>query len=231
MEEQDLQAFVRKPFTVYLAGAKVELELIDVRALPPRQVPGLRRNPFKLLFRGPPVRHYTEALPRQVHELHAADGGYFRSTWNRSLAPASLGCCTKQFLTSPHFSHPVKKCARNSDGLSITPKKSDSGAHAAKDRIVWSILNGDTVPRRRSCRIQGADKVARHDQIWQRGGGQDDYSSGTRSAVDRSEQFRFLAGGISANRISSRVCSRIILPMQSLFRSTIRSSAAGPIVL
>ena len=159
MEEQDLQAFVRKPFTVYLAGAKVELELIDVRALPPRQVPGLRRNPFKLLFRGPPVRHYTEALPRQVHELHAADGGYFRSTWNRSLAPASLVCCTKQFLTSPHFSHPVKKCARNSDGLPITPKKSDSGAHAAKDRIVWSILNGDTVPRRRSCRIQGADKI------------------------------------------------------------------------
>jgi hypothetical protein len=33
MEEQDLQAFIRKPFTVYLAGAKVELELIDVRAL------------------------------------------------------------------------------------------------------------------------------------------------------------------------------------------------------
>ena len=77
MEEQDLQAFVRKPFTVYLAGAKVELELIDVRALPPQQVPGLRRNPFKLLFRGPPVRHYTEALPRQVHELHAADGKVF----------------------------------------------------------------------------------------------------------------------------------------------------------
>jgi hypothetical protein len=77
MEEQDLQAFIRKPFAVYLAGAKVELELIDVRALPPRQVPGLRRNPFKLLFRGPPVRHYTEALPRQVHELHAADGGVF----------------------------------------------------------------------------------------------------------------------------------------------------------
>ena len=77
MEEQDLQAFIRKPYTVYLAGAKVELELIDVRALPPRQVPGLRRNPFKLLFRGPPVRHYTEALRRQVHELHAADGGVF----------------------------------------------------------------------------------------------------------------------------------------------------------
>jgi hypothetical protein len=134
MEEQDLQAFVRKPFTVYLAGAKVELELIDVRALPPQQVPGLRRNPFKLLFRGPPVRHYTEALPRQVHELHAADGGYFRSTWNRSLAPASLGCCTKQFLTSPHFSHPVKNAhgTSTSVGVNADPAQTGSGL-AAKD--------------------------------------------------------------------------------------------------
>jgi hypothetical protein len=77
MEEQDLQAFLGKPFTVYLRGAKIELELIDVRALTPRLVPGLRPQPFKLLFRGPQVRHYTEALPRQVHELHAADGGVF----------------------------------------------------------------------------------------------------------------------------------------------------------
>jgi len=77
MEEQDLQAFIGKTFTVYLLGAKVELELIDVRALPPRMVPGLRHKPFNLLFRGPQVRHYTEALPRQVHELHAADGKVF----------------------------------------------------------------------------------------------------------------------------------------------------------
>jgi len=77
MEEQHLQAFLGKAFTVYLAGATVELELIDVRALPPRMVPGLRQKPFKLLFRGPQVRHYTEALPRQVHELHTADGRAF----------------------------------------------------------------------------------------------------------------------------------------------------------
>jgi hypothetical protein len=77
MQEEDLQAFIGKPFTVYLPGAKVELELIDVRALPPHLVPGLRPKPFKLLFRGPQVRHHTEALPRQVHELHAADGGVF----------------------------------------------------------------------------------------------------------------------------------------------------------
>ena len=77
MQEEDLQAFIGKPFTVYLPGAKVGLELIDVRALPPRMVPGLRQNPFKLTFRGPPVRQYTEALPRQVHELHAADGAVF----------------------------------------------------------------------------------------------------------------------------------------------------------
>ena len=77
MEEQDLQAFLGKPFTVHLPGATVELELIDVRALPPRQVPGLRPKPFKLLFRGPQVRHHTEALPRQVHELHAAAGEVF----------------------------------------------------------------------------------------------------------------------------------------------------------
>ena len=77
MEEQDLHAFTGKPLTVYLAGAKVELELIDCRALPDRSVPGLRRNPFKLLFRGPQICHYTEALPRQVHELHAADGRVF----------------------------------------------------------------------------------------------------------------------------------------------------------
>jgi len=77
MEEQDLQAFIGKPLTVYLPGATVELELIDVRALPPRMVPGLRQKPFKLTFRGPQVPHYTEALPRQVHALHAADGAVF----------------------------------------------------------------------------------------------------------------------------------------------------------
>jgi|SRR6516162_6571964 hypothetical protein len=77
MEEQDLQAFSGKPFTVYLPGAKVELELIDVRALPPRHVRGLREKPFALLFRGPAVHHHTEALPRQVHELHVADGKVF----------------------------------------------------------------------------------------------------------------------------------------------------------
>jgi hypothetical protein len=77
MEEQDLQSFIGKPFVVYLAGAKVELELINVRALPARLVPGLRRKPFALQFRGPLVRHHTEALPRQVHELHAADGQVF----------------------------------------------------------------------------------------------------------------------------------------------------------
>ena len=77
MEKQDLHDFIGKPFTVYLAGAKVELELIDSRALPDRSVPGLRGKPFKLLFRGPQIRHYTEALPRQVHELHVADGRIF----------------------------------------------------------------------------------------------------------------------------------------------------------
>jgi hypothetical protein len=77
MQEPDLQSFIGKPFTVHLPGAKVELELINVRALPPRLVPGLRDKPFALLFRGPLVRHHTEALPRQVHELHAADGEAF----------------------------------------------------------------------------------------------------------------------------------------------------------
>jgi hypothetical protein len=77
MEEQDLQSFIGKTFTVYLPGAKVELELINIRALPPRLVRGLRQKPFALLFRGPLVRHYTEALPRQVHELHVADGEVF----------------------------------------------------------------------------------------------------------------------------------------------------------
>jgi hypothetical protein len=77
MEEQDLQGFLGKPFTVDLPGVKVELELIEVLALPPRLVPGLRRKPFKLLFRGPQVSHYTEALPRQVHELQAAAGEVF----------------------------------------------------------------------------------------------------------------------------------------------------------
>jgi hypothetical protein len=77
MEEQDLHAFIGKPFTLNLAGTKVELELIDCRGLPDRSVPGLRRKPFKLLFRGPQIRHYTEALPRQVYELHAADGRVF----------------------------------------------------------------------------------------------------------------------------------------------------------
>ena len=77
MEEHDLQAFIGKPFTVSLPGTKVELELINIRALPPRLVRGLRQKPFALLFRGPVVRHHTEALPRQVHELHVADGKVF----------------------------------------------------------------------------------------------------------------------------------------------------------
>ena len=77
MEKRDLQDSVGKTFSVYLLGAKVELQLINFRALPPRLVPGLREKPFALLFRGPLVRHHTEALPRQVHELHAADGKVF----------------------------------------------------------------------------------------------------------------------------------------------------------
>jgi hypothetical protein len=77
MEEQDLQASVGEMFSVYLGGAQVELQLINFRALPPRFVPGLRERSFALLFRGPSVHHHIEALPRQVHNLHAANGKVF----------------------------------------------------------------------------------------------------------------------------------------------------------
>jgi hypothetical protein len=77
MEQQDLQPFIGKPFIVHHSGGEIELQLARIRELPPRDVPGLRPKPFALLFRGPPVRHHMEALPRQVHELHAADGKVF----------------------------------------------------------------------------------------------------------------------------------------------------------
>ena len=77
MQLQELQQFIGKPFTVHRSGEKIELELVRIRELPPRDVPGLRPKPFALLFRGPQIRHHTEALPRQVHELHAADGKLF----------------------------------------------------------------------------------------------------------------------------------------------------------
>ena len=77
MEQQELQQFIGKPFTVYRSGGKVELELVRIREFSPRDVPGLRPKPFALIFRGPQVSHHTEALPRQIHELHAADGKVF----------------------------------------------------------------------------------------------------------------------------------------------------------
>ena len=74
MEAQDFQAWVGKKFTVDMRGTKIELELTKFRELPPQFVPGLREKPFALLFRGPYAHNYSEALPRQVHELHAEDG-------------------------------------------------------------------------------------------------------------------------------------------------------------
>jgi hypothetical protein len=77
MQQQDLAPFIGKLFALYRSGEKIELELVRIRELPPRDVPGLRPKPFALLFRGPQIRHHTEALPRQVHELHAAGGKVF----------------------------------------------------------------------------------------------------------------------------------------------------------
>ena len=74
MEAPDFEALVGKRFTVDLRGTNIELELIKFQELPPRFVPGLREKPFALLFRGPSARHPSEALQRQIHELHAADG-------------------------------------------------------------------------------------------------------------------------------------------------------------
>jgi hypothetical protein len=77
MEQQELQSSIGKPFTLSHSGGEIELELVRIRELPARDVPGLRPKPFALLFRGPSVRHHTEALPRQVHELRASDGKVF----------------------------------------------------------------------------------------------------------------------------------------------------------
>ena len=77
MEAQDFQARIGKKFTVVLRGKNIELELTKFRELPPRLVPGLREKPFALLFRGPYAHNYSQALPRQVHELRAEDGRTF----------------------------------------------------------------------------------------------------------------------------------------------------------
>jgi len=77
MEKQRFKALVGKKFRLSLGEAQIELELIDLRELPSRRVPGLRAEPFGLPFRGPSVQHYSEALPRQVHELQAPDQEVF----------------------------------------------------------------------------------------------------------------------------------------------------------
>jgi hypothetical protein len=73
MEKQRFKAFVGKKFLLTLGGATIQLELVSLRELPARRVPGLRGEPFALLFRGPSVQHYCEALPRQVHQLQSPD--------------------------------------------------------------------------------------------------------------------------------------------------------------
>jgi hypothetical protein len=73
MEKQRFKAFVGKKFLLTLGGATIQLELVSLRELPARRVPGLRGEPFALLFRGPSVQHYGEALPRQVHQLQSPD--------------------------------------------------------------------------------------------------------------------------------------------------------------
>ena len=74
METPDFQALVGKKFSADLRGTKIELELIKFRELPPQFVPGLPEKPFALLFRGPFVHYPSEALQRQIHKLHSADG-------------------------------------------------------------------------------------------------------------------------------------------------------------
>jgi hypothetical protein len=73
MKKQRFKALIGKKFRLSSGGAQIELELINLRELPSRRVPGLRTEPFGLLFRGPSVQHYSEALPRQVHQLQTPD--------------------------------------------------------------------------------------------------------------------------------------------------------------
>jgi len=73
MEKQRFKALVGEKFSLFLGGATIELELVSLRELPSQNVPGLRAEPFALLFRGPMVQHYSEALPRQVHQVQAPD--------------------------------------------------------------------------------------------------------------------------------------------------------------
>jgi hypothetical protein len=73
MEKQRFKALVGKKFFLFLGGATIELELVSLRELPSQSVPGLRAEPFALLFRGPLVQHYSETLPRQVHQIQAPD--------------------------------------------------------------------------------------------------------------------------------------------------------------
>jgi hypothetical protein len=77
MDKKRFKAFVGKEFYFCMDGAKIELKLIELREMPPRRVPGLRTEPFGLLFRGPLVSYHTEALPRQVHRAQAPDGEVF----------------------------------------------------------------------------------------------------------------------------------------------------------
>jgi hypothetical protein len=77
MDKNYFKALVGKKFFLSMDGSKVELELIELREMPPRRVPGLRTEPFGLLFRGPLVSCHTEALPRQVHRAQAPDGEVF----------------------------------------------------------------------------------------------------------------------------------------------------------
>jgi hypothetical protein len=74
MESQFYRGAVGTTFRVISHEPIIELELINYRELPRRGIKGLREESFALLFRGPSVLHYSEALPRQIHELEQTDG-------------------------------------------------------------------------------------------------------------------------------------------------------------
>lgn len=64
---RDFEAHIHEQFVIELANQSLyPLELIQVSPLMPSRTPGVRTDPFQVMFHGPGPGY----LPQQIHALH-----------------------------------------------------------------------------------------------------------------------------------------------------------------
>ena len=71
LQMANFQPYMNKKFTCDLSDTSVEMELIEVVGLPPKESEEVRRQPFSLVFRGPA----EPLLPQQIYRLRNAQFG------------------------------------------------------------------------------------------------------------------------------------------------------------